>query len=351
MRYGLCRGTAIHPILRVPEAALDNLLRTLEVSFVTLSECLVSPGWRLAIPAHEMPGVHYNIAGTGFLTVGEGPPVALEPHTLIIIPPRQPFKIDVPSSDTRAPLLGTVETPLTPMQVGGGVGKNVAGESDPQIIMTCGYFRAFYGASIDLFASMGCPIVERFEEGDQLGGMLKAALAEFGAQEVGAGAMTSALLKQVLVKLLRRSLVSAGLWVERFSILSDPQLARAFSDMVARPGAPHSVQTLSQIAGLSRSIFMARFVTSFGRPPMTILRELRMRQASLMLDAGRYTVDQIAHKMGYRNRTTFLRAFQKAYGKDLSEEKVVFARAQDREHRHTFAVPGNIRFSGFPASV
>jgi AraC family transcriptional activator of mtrCDE len=345
MKEGTRPGSPVHPILRIPEPTLDDLIRTLEVNSVTLFECLVSSGWRVSVPASEMPSIHYNVSGSGVLTIGDGPPITLTPHTLIVIPPRLPPRIGTPLNDVNGRPLGAVETRLAPASVVGSGRRNSAGESDPQILLICGFFRALYGASIDLFSLMGCPIVERFEEGDQLEGMLKAALTELIAQQVGAGAMTSALLKQVLVKLLRRSLVSASLWVERFSILGDPQIARAFSDMVSRPGAPHSVQALSRTAGLSRSIFMARFVTIFGRPPMTVLRELRIHQASLMLDTGQFSVNQVAHRMGYKNRTTFIRSFQKAHGKNPSEEKARANHVRYREHRHGFAVPGDIRVS------
>jgi AraC family transcriptional regulator, activator of mtrCDE len=128
--------------------------------------------------------------------------------------------------------------------------------------------------------------------------------------------MTAALLKQVLVTLLRRSLVSANLWVERFSILSDPPVARAFSAMVGSPGARHCVETLSQTAGLSRSLFMTRFAAIFGRSPMAILRELRMRQASILLASDRFSVDQVAYKVGYRSRSSFFRAFREVSRSD-----------------------------------
>ena len=55
--------------------------------------------------------------------------------------------------------------------------------------------------------------------------------------------------------------------MERFSLFGDPQIARAFAEMTSRPGAPHSVQTLSQKVGLSRSVFMARFSEVFGTLP------------------------------------------------------------------------------------
>jgi AraC family transcriptional activator of mtrCDE len=107
-------------------------------------------------------------------------------------------------------------------------------------------------------------------------------------------------------------------WVERFSILRDPQIAKAFSEMVANPGAPHTIQSLAQTACLSRSAFMARFVAAIGRPPMIILRELRMRQAAQQLKVNGLSIMQVAHSVGYRSRSSFVRAFRGTYGRDPS---------------------------------
>jgi AraC family transcriptional regulator, activator of mtrCDE len=146
----------------------------------------------------------------------------------------------------------------------------LAGSADPHVILICGYFSASYGTSIDLFARPPVPIVEKFDAVDQLDQKLKSALAELVAQEVGFGAMTMALMKQVLLTLLRRSLSSTTLWVERFAMLNDPQIARALSDMVAHPDAPHTVATLSRTSALSRSAFMLRFTKALGASPMTV---------------------------------------------------------------------------------
>ena len=67
------------------------------------------------------------------------------------------------------------------------------------------------------------------------------ALDELIAQEVGAGAMTTALMKQVLVTVIRRSLRSKDVWAERFCLLSDPHVARAFAEMAARPGGAQAL--------------------------------------------------------------------------------------------------------------
>ena len=65
--------------------------------------------------------------------------------------------------------------------------------SEPQLIEICGYFSASFGTSIDLFSTLSEPIVERFEASDRLDLKLQAAMAELLAQEVGMGAMITAL--------------------------------------------------------------------------------------------------------------------------------------------------------------
>ena len=303
-------------------------MTTLDVNVVWLTECLVSPGWRLSFPANDLPAIHYNLAGSGEMVVGDAPAIPLDPHTLVITPPRQPFRIDV-TIDHGMAALRVLEARWRSANSSEVLHRFVAGDIEPMVMLICGYFRASYGRSIDLFATLPSPIVERFETADDLEHMLRSALAEISARQVGAEAMAMALLKQVLVRLLRRSLSSSDVWLERFSILSDPQIARAFVDMLARPGASHSLLTLSQTAGLSRSAFMARFAAAFGCSPMAVLRQLRMRHAADMLATNVLSIAQIAHAVGYTSRSSFVRAFRQIHGHDPSDHRAAARRSPD----------------------
>jgi AraC family transcriptional activator of mtrCDE len=118
----------------------------------------------------------------------------------------------------------------------------------------------------------------------------------------------------VIVALVRRSLKTNALWLERFALLGDPQIARVFADMVARPAAPHSVASLADAAFLSRSAFMARFSAALGHSPMQVLRDIRMRQAAAQLRTGDLSLDQVARNVGYASRGTFVRAFREVFG-------------------------------------
>lgn len=264
---------------RPSEADLDSLLANLEVRFAQLAECLIGQDDGVALERSELPSLYYCLAGMGRMYIGQALPLTLVVHTLLIVPPGTPCRL----------------------------------EAQSEMMLVRGCFRASYAVSVELFAALPSPIVETFTVADQLGPRLRAALEEFASREVGSGAMTTALLKQVLIAVLRRSVGSQQRWAERFAILRDPQVARAFSDMVSRPAAPHCVQSLARTCGLSRSVFMSRFTAVFGESPMTILRQLRMRRARALLATRTLTHDQVASAVGYSSRSSFHRAFRKVY--------------------------------------
>jgi len=300
------------PIARIAPEALESLLGALEVSFVALSECLVSAGYRLELGGWDAPGIHYNLVGEGRAIIGDLPPIELRPHTLIVVRPNSPFCIEA-AGDRGYADLRTVEG-RGQAQAGAAVRRFVAVNGPPDLALVCGYFRASYGACADIFENLSVPIVEQFRTEDQVDAKLQAALNELLAQEIGSGAMSAALLKQVIVMLLRRSLLSINAWVERFAILSDPRIARAFAAMVARPGDSHTVQKLAGVACLSRSAFVGRFTQIVGKPPMRALRDLRLRQALHELRVGASSIEQVARAAGYASRSSFIKAFRAAYG-------------------------------------
>ena len=326
------------PAVRISAHDLDRLLSSLEVKFVALTECRVSKGYCLEMGAAGAPGIHYNVSGTGRMVVRGCAPVELKPHTLVIVPPGFPFRIEADGFHRGQQNLKTVDGKLVAVSKK-AVNYVVAGDGEPEIILICGFFDAHYGSAVDLFGTLSTPIVEQFAESDRLDTTLKSALAELIEQEVGAGAMSAALLKLVIVNLLRRSLHSTNTWVERFSLLRDPQIARAFAEMASNPGGAHTVNSLAASAYLSRSAFMARFADTVGHSPMTVLRDLRMRQAAEQLRTGQVPIEQVVRNTGYESRSSFARAFRKAFGMDPSEYRAESdAESMHRDSRGTSSV-------------
>ena len=101
------------------------------------------------------------------MVVGGFAAFPLVPHTLVITPAKEPFHIEV-DDRTAATTVNVVEAHWDP-RFGERVQRLVAGDVDPMVMLICGYFRATYGSSIDLFAGLSTPIVELFEPADELG--------------------------------------------------------------------------------------------------------------------------------------------------------------------------------------
>jgi len=301
------------PILQISQKDLDKLLTALEVQFVTLAECSVSSGYALSISGEHAPGIHYNLMGMGRIFIGDNPPIEVVPHTLIIVPANSSFRIEVP--DEKNPTALRLVKGKLRSSVTNNVLRFEAGEGEPALVLFCGYFYASYGLSTDIFQDMTKPIVEQFGVEDKIDQVLGTALKELASKEIGSGAMSAALLKQVIVTLLRRSLTSLNLWTQRFSILGNPAISRAFSTMVANPAGEHTVSSLAKVANLGRSAFMAQFTTLFGRGPVSVLRDLRMHQAAQQIKAGTLSLKEIAAESGYKSLSSFLRAYRKVHRK------------------------------------
>ncbi|HEY4370226.1 MAG TPA: AraC family transcriptional regulator [Steroidobacteraceae bacterium] len=307
------------PLSRISPFDLNRLMASLDVEVVALSECLVNTGFRLEIGDVERPGIHYVMKGTGRIVFKNGLSFDVAPHSLIIVAPNTSFMLEPAPAESSRDSQTTVGAGKVGVMVD-SVFRIRAGDEvhEPQMIVICGYFKAQYGASTGLFEGLAVPIFEQFSAADQLDDKLQAAFDELLKQEIGAGAMSGALMKQVIVALLRRSLTSVDTWMERFAMLSDPKVARAFACMVADPGAAHTIESLAENAFLSRSAFMARFSSVIGRSPMLVLRDLRMRQAAAQLSAGAFTIDQIVRNAGYASRSSFVRMFKKVHGVEPS---------------------------------
>lgn len=293
---------------------LNNLMQALEIDVIALTEMLIPSGHRAEMGTIDAPAIHYTISGRGRISIGDGPSMSLGPHLLIIKPPNTPFTIEVdgPSGPKRLISRDCWNQHDGVLRIG-------MPTEQPEVIQICGFFNASFGQSVGLFRELREPVVEKFEPTDKIDVKLREAVEELCSQEIGVGAMTASLLKQVIVALVRRSMKSSRSWTERFSILADRQITRAFADMVARPGAAHTIQSLAHSAGLSRSAFIVRFSEIFGRSPMAIVRDLRMRQAALDLTTTSAPIDVVAYNAGYESRSSFGRAFRKVYNVDPSE--------------------------------
>lgn len=76
-----------------------------------------------------------------------------------------------------------------------------------------------------------------------------------------------------------------------------------------------NVDQLGSLMGMSRSSLYNRIKACSGQAPASIIRQYRMEQAKDLLMQKKYTISEIAFKIGYTDVKHFRQIFLKTYGK------------------------------------
>jgi transcriptional regulator GlxA family with amidase domain len=123
-------------------------------------------------------------------------------------------------------------------------------------------------------------------------------------------------MKQCLILALRNQAKRGAMVLLPLFGGGDPRLVHALLQLVEEPAREHSVEQLAAASGMSRSLFAERFSEAFDRPPMDMLKQIRLHRAANLLRTTNLPVQVVGFTVGYISRSYFSRAFKAAYGSD-----------------------------------
>lgn len=296
---------------------LERLFENLAVVVEPFSVCAVAEGWKLPLPSLEWVTLHFVLLGEGTLRVN-GKTQHLGRYHLAIVPPRLPHALECGREirhEAARPDEG--EAVL-------GVPKLTAGlPGRSALLAACGRIRVTYGGNIGLFDPLREAIVLDFADSPQMRATFEGVLQEQDAPAPGSRAMMAVLMQQCLILVFRRLGQHADCRLPWFSALDDPRLIPAVDAILSYPERPHSVESLAELAHMSRSVFAEHFRKSFGRTPMDFVHDTRLRRAAQMLHTGELSVDAIASRVGFASRSHFSRAFRDQFGRSPAEFRKV----------------------------
>lgn len=290
---------------------LEKLLAGLEVTVRPFAVCDVRGDAHIAMKPSEFATVHYTLAGAGLVRVAGSPAVEVLPYSFMIVPPGVAQRIEPARGGAPLAPVRAADSPLPP-----GLERHTVGSGDHGVIMVCGAICVTYHATTGLFDYLDGPIVENFADDAPIRATLGALFAELADPQPGTAAFAEAVMRQCLVVMLRRHCEGGECQVPWLSALEDPRLGAALEAMLDAPGAPHSVDALAAVAAMSRSTFAQHFTAAFGRSPMDLLKELRLRRAAQLLKDSDAPIKAVAKTVGYASRSYFSRAFKAFHGQD-----------------------------------
>lgn len=180
-------------------------------------------------------------------------------------------------------------------------------------------------ANIDLLTALLPPVIHvpsSSETAGRLHRLLEFAQDEASTVRPGRTAMLSRLVEMILIETLRRESERPFGPPGLLSGLQDQGIARALEAFHSDVAKGWTLNKLSRLARMSRSLFARRFHKIIGKPPLEYMIDWRMAIAKDALAHGSSTMEQVAERIGYRSASAFSAGFSKRFGyppKDFSK--------------------------------
>src|SRR5215471_10823804 len=297
---------------RQPEDSLSKLLRVVNVHTTVYCLSDFRAPWGFHVDDSAVAKFHMALEGRGALELDTGQRLDLEPGELVVLPlgtghtVRNRFRMtSVPELDAilaeNPPALGRLRY--------GGRGRHTR--------LLCGGFSLTDVLPARLLALL--PKVLRLDAESMassgVASLVEVLRAEADDAQPGATAVLAKIADVFLTLALRAYLLNAErTGAVQLGPLQYPAIAASIETMRSDLDKQWSVAQLARTAGMSRTLFVARFTGLVGHPPIRFLTKLRLSQSAGYLTSSNQTVYAIAHRVGYETEASFSKAFKREFG-------------------------------------
>lgn len=291
---------------------IEEILGSIVVDTNPFSLCELAPRSRLDMPRSQMVSLHYILEGSGLLEMSGHRPRPMTKGDLALVPAAHYHWL------TSSPGTYLSHAVCKPASVGLDSVRQTTADADGTqrvgLVVLCAHLTVGFrgaGAVIDLLQD---PIIECLSDDRLAKRGLDLIMSELQDPRLGSRVMIKTLLLEIVLNLLRGRVEANDPSTSWLSALADQRLWPSLKAMLSKPGAPHTVESLAELAGMSRSRFAHRFSENFKTTPMEMLRGLRLQYAARQLIEGEAGLERIAEQSGFLSRSYFSTQFVAAFG-------------------------------------
>lgn len=285
---------------------IDQFLEAVEIRVEAFGVCEIGRDYSLRCEPSKSVIVHFVLSGEGFLECSHGR-FPLKPGTAVVVP-----KLLAKSLSGAGPV-EHVKDAQADCTLQDELVRFGACDGKPDLVLGCAELSSSVGGELPLFDRAKRPIIEHSED-PLLRALFTTMFDELSNPRLGTRAFVSALMKQVLIVLLRSQPDDDS----SILLMTGARLAGVVAAILDRPQDNHTVDTLAAIAGMSRSRFSHHFTLAYDTSPKSFVQTVRLASAARMLKGSDLPVKSIAASVGYASRSQFSRAFQAKFGIDPS---------------------------------
>ena len=285
---------------------IDQFLEAVDIRVEAFGVCEIGRRHSLRCEPFESVIVHFVLSGEGFLECRHGR-FALKPGKAVVVP------MLLAKNVTGAGPIEQVTDASPDCTLADDLVRFAAGGAQGDLVLGCAELSHSLGEELPLFDQAKRPIIEHSDD-PLLSALFTTMFNELRNPRLGTRAFVSALMKQVLIVLLR----SQPNEDSSVLLMTSARLAGVVAAILDRPQDNHTVDSLAAIAGMSRSRFSHHFTLAYGLSPKAFVQTARLSSAARMLKRSDLPIKSIAASVGFASRSHFSRAFQAKFGLDPS---------------------------------
>ncbi|MEO1140208.1 MAG: AraC family transcriptional regulator [Pseudomonadota bacterium] len=289
----------------------DHIFDQLDIRTEPFAICEIYGSCHVALKPDAAATLHYILSGEGQIRMRERPAIRVAKGSLVLIPSLNSHEVlndgalVVPGPSCKPAALNLARILKSAPDVTSNASRLVA---------LCAHINIGLMGATDVVNLIREPLVTQPETGNNLQALVETLMREICDPRIGSRAFIRALLLQAVVSMMRDKIAMQDGTMDWMVALRDPMIWKALSTMLDSPGNPYSVESLADIAGMSRAAFAKRFAEAYGAGPMELLRSLRIRKASDLLRNTDLPLKRVAETVGFSSRSAFSRAFEATSG-------------------------------------
>ena len=296
-----------------PHDDVAELLSTVRVRSTVYCLSELREPWGFEVDGANVAKFHLVLAGSCWLSLAGHEPVQLRAGDLVILSRGEHHVMSDPP--------GSPVTNLDLIVAGHPLDRNARltyGGTGALTRLLCGGFILDDPAPAALIGLLP-PVLQMNSRSADITTWLEPVFAlvrqEADSNAPGAQAIFAKLADVFLSQALRAYLAGAeqaGLLAPRQA--ADSQLGPALAALHDRPAVSWTLADLAGLAGMSRTLFAARFRDAVGESPMRHLAKIRLGQAAGYLTTTGLSVEAIARRTGYGTNASLSKAFKREFG-------------------------------------
>ncbi len=283
----------------------EKILSRLRVDVESFSIGEVTPDFSPRLPAVDQVVVLYVVQGEGLLEWSGGA-ITLGEGMVVVIP--NSFQAILRDDDTND-AANEVAT------ISGAVCNDAAPNEGGSLILASSVVTASAGHGLGYFESLKHPLIENGND-HLLTLIFSGILNELENPGIGSKCIVEALMKQVLIVLLRRTLARQNSTTPFYLTVANPSLALVINTIQDSHAERLSIPNLARMVGMTPFGLTQEFERVFGESLLEYIQGVRLYQASTLLTQTDLPIKFIAASVGFASRSHFSRAFRKRQGED-----------------------------------